>query len=43
MLLGLRHPAVVGGHDEQREVDRADARDHIFHEVFVARYIHDAE
>ena len=43
MLLGLRHPAIVGRDDQQREVDRADARDHVLHEILVARHVDDAQ
>ena len=43
MLLGLRHPSIVGGDDQQREVDRTDAGHHVLHEVFVARHIDDAD
>ena len=39
MLFGLRHPAVVRGDDEQGQVNRADAGDHVFYEIFVARDI----
>jgi hypothetical protein len=42
MLLGLRHPAIVSGDDEQCEIDRADARHHVLHEVLVARHVDDA-
>ena len=43
MLLGLWHPAVVRGDDEQRQINRADARHHVFHEIFVAGNVDDAE
>ena len=43
MFLGLRHPAVVRGHHEQGQVDRADAGDHVFHEILVAGHINDAQ
>ena len=43
MFLGLRHPAVVRGHHEQGQVNRADAGDHVFHEVLVAGHINDAQ
>ena len=39
MLFRLRHPTVVSSDDEQREIDRADAGDHVSDEIFVARYI----
>ena len=43
MLLGLRHPAIVGGDDQQREIDGADAGDHVLDEVLVARHVDDAQ
>ena len=42
VLLGLRHPAVIGSHNEQREVDCAYAGDHVFDEILMARYIDNA-
>ena len=39
MFLRLRHPAVVGGHDEQREIDRAQSGDHVANEIFVSGHI----
>ena len=43
MFFRLGHPAVVGRHHEQGEVNGADAGDHVLHEVFVAGNIDDAE
>jgi hypothetical protein len=43
VFFGLRHPTVVGGDDEEREVNRANARDHILDEVLVPRDIHDTD
>src|ERR1700738_2301411 len=36
MLFRLRHPAVVGRDDEEGEIDRADAGNHVAHEGVVA-------
>ena len=35
MLLALGHPAVTGRHDEQRDVDRTDAGQHVLDEALV--------
>ena len=43
MLFRLRHPPIVSGDDQQGEVDRADAGDHVLDEVFVARNVDDPE
>ena len=43
MLLRLRHPPIVGGDNQQGEVDGADAGDHVLHEVFVARHVDNPE
>src|SRR5712671_5119573 len=43
MLLGLRHPSIIGSDNEECQVDRADAGDHIFYEVFVAWYVNDSK
>ena len=43
MFLGLRHPTVVRGHDEQGEINRPDARHHVLHKILVARHVNDAE
>ena len=37
MLARLRHHPLVGGDDQQDEVDAADARQHVLHEALVAR------
>ena len=42
MLFRLRHPAVIRRDDKQREIDRAYARDHVLHEIFVTGHIDDA-
>ena len=39
VLLGLRHPALVRGDDEQRDLDRADAREHVLHEADVTGHV----
>ena len=39
MLLGLRHPTVIRGHDEQGEIDRSQSRDHVADEIFMARNV----
>ena len=43
VLFGLRHPAIIGCDDQQGQVHRSHARDHVFHEVLVAGHIHDSE
>ena len=43
MLGGLRHHAVIGGNDQQHEIDAGGARQHVVHEAFVARYIDETE
>ena len=43
MLLGLRHPAVIGGNDKQCQVNGADAGDHVLDEVLVAGHINDTD
>ena len=42
MLFRLRHPAVIGGHDQERKINRANTRDHVAHEIFVAGNIDNA-
>ena len=42
MLGGLRHDALVGGDDQQREVDARRAGHHGAHEVLVPGHVHDA-
>lgn len=36
MFFGLRHPAVVGSDDEEREVNGSNASYHVADEVFVS-------
>src|SRR6266404_5293756 len=43
MLFGLRHPAVVRGHHQQSEINRAGAGDHMSNKIFVARDIDNAD
>jgi len=43
MLFRLRHPAVIGCDDEEGQIHRSYARDHVFHEVLMARDVHDSE
>ena len=43
MLLGLRHPAVIRRHHEQRQINRTDAGDHVLHEILVTGNINDAQ
>ncbi len=43
VLLGLRHPAVVRRHDQEGEVNRAHAGDHVLDEILVAGDVDDAE
>ena len=43
MLLGLRHPALVRGDDEQRDVDRAHAGEHVLDEAHVAGHVDEAD
>src|ERR1043165_4084333 len=43
MLFGLRHPSVIGGDNQQCEIDRTDARDHVLHEILVSRHINKAD
>ncbi len=43
MLAGLWCDTVVSGDDEHRVVGLARARDHVFHEVAVARTVDDGE
>ena len=43
MLLGLRHPAIVSGDHQEGQVNRAHARDHVLHEVFMARHVDDPQ
>ena len=43
MLAGLGHNALVGGDDEQGQVNAADAGQHILDEPLVARHVDDAD
>src|SRR6266480_7631447 len=43
MLFRLRHPAVISCDNEQREIDRADARNHVLDEILVPWHIHDPD
>ncbi len=43
MLARLRHHALVGGDDEQREVHTGGAGEHVAHESLVAGHVHDAQ
>ena len=43
MFFGLRHPAVVRGDNEKREIDRAHARNHTPDEIFVTGHIDNAD
>ena len=42
VLLGLRHHAVVGGDDEQHEIDAVRAGEHVADEALVPRHVDDA-
>ena len=42
VLARLRHHRLVRRDDQQREVDAADAREHVLDEPLVARHVHDA-
>ena len=43
MLARLRHHAVVGGDDQQHEIDAGRAGQHVVHEFLVARHVDEAE
>ena len=43
MLAGLRHDSLVGGHDQENEVDPGHPRHHVMDELFVARNIDDPD
>ena len=43
VLAGLRHHPVVGGDDEQREVDAAGAGQHVVHQPLVAGHVDEAD
>ena len=42
MLFGLRHPAIVSGNDQKREIDRADTGNHVSNKIFVTGHIDDS-
>ena len=39
VLVGLRHPPFVGRDDEHRDLDRADAREHVLDEADVTGHV----
>ena len=41
MLLGLWHPGVIRGDDEDAEIDRSNSGDHVVDEVGVTRNVYD--
>ena len=43
VLDGLRHDAVVGGHDQHHVVDAAHAGEHVAHEALVAGHVDEAD
>ena len=43
MLARLGHDALVGGDDEQGQVNAADSGQHVFDEVAVAGYVHNPD
>ena len=43
MLAGLRHRAVVGGDDQQREIDAGGAGQHVVDQLLVAGHVDEAE
>ena len=43
MFLRLRHPAVVRRDDKESKIDRADARDHVAHKIFVPGNVNHAD
>ena len=43
MLAGLRHDAVVGGDHQQHEIDAGRARQHVVHQLLVARHVDEAD
>ena len=43
MFPGLGHHAFVGGHDQEGQVDGADASQHVLDEPLVARHVHHAD
>ncbi|MEZ5831798.1 MAG: hypothetical protein R3D05_11515 [Dongiaceae bacterium] len=43
VLTGLRHDAVIGGHNQQHEIDAGRAGQHVVHELFMARHVDEAD
>ena len=43
MLAGLRHRPVVGGDDQQDEIDADGAREHVVHETLMAGHVDEAQ
>ena len=43
MLARLRHDRIVGGDDEQGQIDAGGAGEHVLDEALVARHVDDAE
>ncbi len=43
VLTGLGHHALVGGHDQQHQVDSPRPRNHVADELGVSRHVHDAK
>src|SRR5438874_10107493 len=43
MFFCLRHPPVISCDNEQREIDRTDACDHVLDEILVPRHVHDPD
>jgi len=43
MLAGLRHDPLIGRHNQQRQVDAADARQHVFDEILMTWNINEAD
>ncbi len=43
MLSGLGHDAFVSGHDQQSQVDAADAGQHVLDEALMAGHVDDAD
>ncbi len=43
MFARLRHEALIGGDDEQRRINAANARQHVLDETLVTWHVHDAD
>ena len=43
MLLGLRHPTLVGRDDQQGGIDRSDSRKHVGHEPAVIGHVYEGD